>query len=121
MKIFSIALIALFICSCASEPEQQEESAGPAVDISDIAVFYDEPTVEYQELDDINMTARGETAMATVEKVMARAAELGGNGIIVHSIDNKSRNAGGADRFGTGGGNRPGVYQVRATAIRYTN
>lgn len=114
MKIF-IILIGLVICGCASQPTEltQEEK--------DIHVFYEEPKIAYENLDDIDMTSRGNNAVEALDKVLRRAAELGADGVIIHSISNKGIAAGRADTFGTGGSSTAGVFQIQATAIRYVN
>ena len=114
MKIF-IVLVALVFCGCASQPTEltQEEM--------DIDVFYEEPKIAYENLDHIDTTSRGTSAVNALDKVLKRAAELGADGVIVHSISNKGISAGGADTFGTGGGNRADIFQIQATAIRYVN
>lgn len=112
MKTF-IAVVALAICGCANQPAPltQEER--------DIQVFHEEPKVEYEILGRVDTTSRGSHAIDVVNKAIRRAAELGANGVIVHSILNKGTVAGGADAFGTGGGGGFALYQVQATAIRY--
>jgi len=57
--------------------------------------------------------------MDLLDSLRRRAAELGANGIIIHSMRNRGEVGGGDDGFGTGGSSRDGVYQVQATAIRY--
>jgi hypothetical protein len=57
--------------------------------------------------------------MDVLEKNIRRAAELGADGVIVHSILNKGTVAGGSDIYGTGGGDGTAVFQIQATAIRY--
>ena len=112
MKIYAI-LIGLVIFGCASQPTElaQEES--------DIHVFYEEPKIDYEELDRIDTTGRGNNAMDVLEKVLHRAEEMGADGVIVHSILNKGEIGGGPDGFGTGGASPPSMYQIKATAIRY--
>jgi hypothetical protein len=114
MKIFMI-LIGLVICGCASQPTEltQEES--------DLHVFYDEPKIDYENLGRIDATSRAKHPMYVLEKILSRAAELGADGVIVHSISNKGTVAGQGDAFGTGGGSGFAVYQIQATAIRYLN
>ena len=114
MKIF-IILIGLVICGCTSQPTEltQEER--------DIHVFYEEPKIAYENLDRIDTTSRGNNAVDALDKVLRRAAELGADGVIIHSISNKGTVAGSVDTFGTGGGRTAGVFQIQATAIRYVN
>ena len=114
MKIFMI-LMGLVICGCASQPTEltQEER--------DIHVFHEEPKIDYEKLGRIDTTSRADNAMAALDKTLRRAAELGADGVIVHSISNKGVVAGGGDSFGTGGGGGSEVYQIQATAIRYIN
>jgi len=113
-KIFMI-LIGLVICGCASQPTEltREEI--------DIHVFYEEPKIDYESLGRIDTTRRANHAMDALEKTLSRAVELGADGVIIHSIRNKGKVAGGADAFGTGGGGGFAIYQVQATAIRYVN
>lgn len=114
MKVFMI-LIGLIICGCASQPTEltQEEI--------DLHVFYDEPKIEYESLGRIDATSRAKSGMDMLDKIRSRAVELGADGIIVHSIVNKGKIAGGGDSFGTGGGGGVDVYQIQATAVRYAN
>lgn len=112
MKIFTI-LIAVAICGCASQ-----ESKTPQESIN-VQVFYDEPKIEYEELGAINTTNRAKDPLNALEKTLGRAADMGANGVIVHSITNKGLVAGGRDTFATGGGGGTFVYQIQATAIRY--
>lgn len=110
-----IALVAIAICGCANQPTEltQEES--------DIHVFYDEPKIEYESLGRVDTTSRGSHAMDVLKRTLGRAAELGADGVIVHSILNRGTVAGGADAFGTGGGGGFALYQIQATAIRFVN
>lgn len=112
MKIYMIFL-GLVICGCVSQPTEltQEER--------DIQVFYEEPKIDYENLDRIDATSRGNTAMAALDTILRRAVELGADGVIVHSISNKGTVAGGRDAYGTGGGGGIQVFQIQATAIRY--
>lgn len=114
MKIF-IILIGLVICGCTSQPTEltQEER--------DIHVFYEEPKIAYENLDRIDTTSRASNAVDALDKVLRRAAELGADGVIVHSISNKGTVADSVDTFGTGGGRRVSLFQIQATAIRYVN
>jgi hypothetical protein len=114
MKIFAI-LIALIISGCSSQQIElmQEEK--------DIHVFYEEPKIEYEVLDRINTTRPDKHPMDTLNTILRRAAELGADGVIVHSLRKKGTVAGQHDKFGTGGGDGVAVYQVRASAIRYIN
>lgn len=112
MKIFAV-LLATVICGCASqEPETSQEPVN-------VQVFYDEPKIEYEDLGRINSTNRAKDPLAALGKTLERAAEMGANGVIVHSITNKGLGAGGRDSFATGGGGATIVYQIQATAIRY--
>ncbi len=114
MKIFMI-LIGLVVFGCASQPKEliQEEI--------DLHVYLEEPKIDYENLRRIDTTIRANHPMDTLEKILSRAVELGADGVIVHSTRNKGTVAGGADRFGTGGGGGFAVYQIQATAIRYVN
>ena len=114
MKIL-IILIGLVICGCVSQPTE------PTQEERNIHVFYEEPKVAYESLGRIDTTSRANHAMDALEKTLSRAAELGADGVIVHSIRDKGTVAGGVDTFGTGGSRRVGVYQIQATAIRYVN
>ena len=114
MRIFMI-LIGLVICGCASQPTELTQEA------RDIHVFYEEPTIDYESLGRIDATRRANHPMDVLEEILRRAVELGADGVIVHSTRNKGTVAGGADRFGTGGGGGFAVYQIQATAIRYVN
>ena len=121
MKTF-VLLAAMLLTGCASElmqPDPDVAATVSAVDTSDIDVFLEEPLVEYESLDRVDMTSRAEHPAEVLEQVMARAAELGADGVIVHSIRNQGRVGRGTDRFGTGGGTGYLVFQIRATAIRY--
>ena len=112
MKTYMI-LMALLISGCASQsPELTQRE-------SDIHVFYEEPKIDYESLGRVDTTSPGKTAMDTLDKIIRRAAELGADGVIVHTIRNKGTVAGGHDTFGTGGGGGVAVYQIHATAIRY--
>ena len=113
-KIFMI-LIGLVICGCVSQPTEltQEER--------DIHVFYEEPKIAYESLGRIDTTSRANHAMDALEKTLDRAADLGADGVIVHSIVDKGPVAGRVDTFGTGGSRSVRVYQIQATAIRYVN
>ena len=79
MKIFTI-LIGLVVCGCATQPTEltQEER--------DIHVFYEEPKIDYESLGRIDTTSRAKHAIETVDKILRRAAELGADGVIIHSI-----------------------------------
>ena len=114
MKIF-IILIGLVIFGCTTQPTEltQEER--------DIHVFYEEPKIAYENMDRIDTTSRGNNAVNALDKVLRRAAELGADGVIIHSISNKGTVTGRADTFGTGGRSTAGVFQIQATAIRYVN
>lgn len=114
MRIF-IFLAGLALCGCASQATE------PAVEEFDIQVFYEDPKIDYQSLGRVDTTSRGKTAMDVLNRTLGRAAQLGANGVIVHSILNKGTVAGGADAFGTGGGGGFSVFQIQATAIRYVN
>ncbi len=114
MKIFMI-LIGLVICGCASQSTELTQEA------RDIHVFYVEPKIDYENLGRIDATRRANHAMDVLEKILIRAAKLGADGVIVHSIRNKGTVAGGGDTYGTGGGGGFAVYQIQATAIRYVN
>jgi hypothetical protein len=102
-----IVLIWLIIGGCASSGQPVE----PAQQGSDLLVFYEEPKVDYESLGSVEVTSRASNRMEVLEKARIRAAELGANGIIVHSIRNRGTVAGGADAFGTviqrGTGARP--------------
>jgi len=112
MKIYAI-LIGLIIFGCASQPAELTEEE------RNIHVFYEEPKVDYESLGRIDTTSSGEHAMDVLEKVIRHAAELGADGVMVHSILNKGTVAGGSDMYGTGGGGGTAVFQIQATAIRY--
>jgi len=112
MKILMI-LLGLVICGCASQPTELTQEA------RDLHVFFEEPKIDYENLGRIDATSRARHAMDTIEKILSRAAELGANAVIIHSVRNKGTVAGGGDAFGTGGGGGFSVYQVQATAIRY--
>jgi hypothetical protein len=114
MKIFMI-LVGLVVCGCASQPTEltQEER--------DIHVFYEEPKIAYENLDRIDTTSRASNAIDALDKVLRRAAELGADGVLVHSISNKGTVADSVDSFGTGGGRRVSLFQIQATAIRYVD
>ena len=114
MKIFMI-LIGLVICGCASQPTELTQEA------RDLHVFYEEPKISYETLGRIDTTSRANNSMDALEKVLIRAAELGADGVIIHSISNKGTIAGEVDTYGTGGGRRFDLYQIQATAIRYVN
>ena len=114
MKIV-MTVIALAICGCANQPTELTQEEG------NIHVFYEEPKIDYESLGHINMTRRADHPMSALEQILGRAAELGADGVIVHSIRNKGTVAGGRDEFGTGGGGGFAVYQIQATAIRYIN
>jgi hypothetical protein len=85
----------------------------------EINVFLEEPLIEYESLGSVNISRSAEHEMEVLEKVLDRAAEMGADGVIVHSVRTKGRGAGGGDTFGTGGGGGFEVYQIQATAIRY--
>ena len=87
----------------------------------DIHVFYEEPKIEYEILDRFNTTNPAKHPMDTLNKVLRRAAEIGADGVIVHSLRKKGTVAGQHDKFGTGGGDGVAVYQIQASAIRYIN
>ena len=108
-------LMGLAICGCASQPTELTEAE------KNINVFYEEPKIEYESLGRIDATGRAKNAMDMLERILRRGAELGADGVIVHSISNKGTVAGGADTYGTGGGGGMAVYQVQATAIRYVD
>lgn len=112
MKTFMI-LIGLAICGCSSQPTELSQEA------IDIHVFYEAPKIEYEDLGRIDTTSRAKDAMDALEKVLRRAAELGADGVIVHSISSKGTSAGREDQFGTGGGRVTEVFQIEATAVRY--
>lgn len=114
MKIVMI-VITLAICGCATQPTELTPEE------RNIHVFYEEPKIEYESLGRINMTRRADHPMNALEQMLSRAVKLGADGVIVHSIRNKGKVAGGRDEFGTGGGGGIAVYQIEATAIRYVN
>ena len=114
MKIFMI-LIGLVICGCASQPTELTQEG------RDLHVFYEEPKIPYENLGRIDRTSRASDSMDALEKILSRAAELGADGVIIHSILNKGKVAGEVDTFGTGGGRSFDLYQIQATAIRYVN
>lgn len=114
MKIFMI-LIGLVISGCASQPTELTQAE------RDINVFYDEPKIAYENLDRIDTTTRASNAIDALDKVLRRAAELGADGVIVHSISNRGTVADSVDTFGTGGGGRISLFQIKATAIRYVD
>lgn len=114
MKIFMV-LMGIVVCSCASQPTELTQEA------RDLHVFYEEPKIDYENLGRIDTTSRADNALAALDKTLRRAVELGADGVIVHSINNKGIVAGGRDFFGTGGGDGSVVYQIQATAIRYIN
>jgi sugar phosphate isomerase/epimerase len=53
------------------------------------------------------------------EPVMRNAAELGADGVIVHSISSRGSTVGSTDTFGIGGREVNEVFHIQATAIRY--
>ena len=108
-----LVLIGLIIAGCASQP------TAPAPEKIDIHVFYETPKVDYTELGSVGKTQRAEHPMEVLEQILLSAAELGADGVIVHSIRNRGTVAGLGDTFGTGGGAGHAVYQIRATAIQY--
>ena len=105
--------VAVAICGCASQ-----EPATPQEEVN-VQVFNEEPKIEYENLGRINSTNRAKDPLGALERTLRRAADMGANGVIVHSITSKGLVAGGSDSFGTGGGGETYIYQVQATAIRY--
>ena len=120
----AVFMTGLLILGCATEPSQPGQDAAEsasAVDTSRIQVYLEEePTVEYEDLGDIGRTIRAEHPAQALERIVADAAELGADGVIVHSIRNQGRVGGGTSTFGVGGRTENFVFQVQATAIRYT-
>lgn len=114
MKVFTV-LVALFICGCSSQPIELTQAE------KDLHVFYEEPKIEYEVIDRINSTSPAKHPMDTLNKVLRRAAKLGADGVIVHSLRKKGTVAGQHDQFATGGGDGVAVYQIEASAIRYTD
>lgn len=106
-------LLGLLICGCSSHPTELTQEA------RDLHVFYEEPKIEYEKLGRIDTTSPAKHPMDTLDKIRIRAAELGADGVIIHSIQKKGTVAGGHDSFGTGGSGGVAVYQIQATAIRY--
>lgn len=113
MKQLLMALAGLLVFGCASQPTALTEEE------ERIHVFFEEPIIEYESLERIEVTSRGRRGLDALDKVRRRAVELGADGIFVHSMRNMGDVAGGADTYGTGGGGGFAVYQIQATAIRY--
>jgi len=117
MRKLLVILVPLMLAGCASQaPEPEPESAG---EVPDIQVFVEEPDIAYESLGRVDETGRAEHPAAILEMVLRRAATLGANGVIVHSVRNQGGIARGNDIFGTGGRTGNVVYQIQATAIRY--
>ena len=114
LKIFLI-LIALFVCGCVSQPKEltQEES--------NLHIYYEEPEIDYESLGRVDATKRTNHPVDMLEGILSRAAKLGADAVLIHSIHNKGGVLDRDDAFGTGGSSRAGVYQIQATAIRYVN
>jgi hypothetical protein len=109
-----VILIPLMLAGCASQvPEPVEE-------VPDIQVFLEEPGIAYESLGRVDETSRAEHPADVLNIILRRAATLGADGVIVHSVRNEGRVARGNDIFGTGGRNGYSVYQIQATVIRYT-
>ena len=109
-----VPLIAFLLAGCASQPSE------PPQELPDVQVFLEEPTIEYESLGRVDETGRAEQPTDILEQIIRRAAELGANGVIVHSIRNQGRAARSSDSFGTGGSSVSFVYRIQATAILYT-
>lgn len=118
MKLF-LLLTALTLAGCASAPSEPPPVA-PDIDVSNIQVFLEEPSIGYETLGRVDRTSRAEHPAEVLETIVARAAEMGADGVIVHSIRNQGRVARSSDVFGTGGGSGDSIFQVRASAIRIT-
>ena len=115
-------LVLFFLVGCAGGPAQPEPDVADtvsAVDTSDIDVFLEEPSIEYESLGRVGMTSRAEHPAEVLNAILVRAGELGADGVIVHSIRNQGRVGQSTDSFGTGGGTGYLVFQIQATAIRY--
>jgi hypothetical protein len=112
MKKFMI-LTGLAICGCSSQPTELTQEA------RDIHLFYEEPKIEYEGLGRVDTTTRARDAMDALDKVMRNAAELGADGVIVHSISSRGSTVGSTDTFGIGGREVNEVFHIQATAIRY--
>ena len=109
-----VLLIGFAIVGCAAQAPE------PPPRDREINVFLEEPLIEYESLGSVDISSRAEHEMEVLEKVLDRAAQMGADGVIVRSVRTKGRVAGGGDNFGTGGGGGHEVYQIQATAIRYT-
>lgn len=116
-----VLLIALVLAGCASQSSGPAQEVPDIQELPDIQVFLEEPSIAYESLGRVDETGRGEHPADVLEQVIRRAAELGANGVIVHSVRNQGRVTRGNDVFGTGGSSVSSVYQIRATAIRYTD
>jgi hypothetical protein len=114
MKIFMI-LIGLVICGCVSQPKELTQEA------SNLHIYYEEPEIDYESLGRVDATSRTNHPVDMLEGILSRAMELGADAVLIHSIHNKGGVLSRDDAFGTGGASSAGVYQIKATAIRYVN
>ena len=116
----TLFLLAFLIAGCASQPPELPQAAADA-QTADVKVFLEEPAIDYEDLGRVDLTGRAEHPADLLEKILSNAAQLGANGVIVHSVRHQGRVGRDNDIFGTGGGDGYSVYQVQATAIRYSN